>query len=78
MRAVIQRVSQRSGSPSTEAVVGAVGAGLLVLLGVARGGRRATTPDRLAGKVARLRIFEIERRQVRPAPSSTSGARRWS
>ena len=40
-------------------VVGEIGAGLCVLLGVARGDR-AEEASRLAGKVARLRIFEDE------------------
>ena len=38
-------------------VVGAIGRGLLVLLGVARGDEAAATA-RLAAKVARLRVFE--------------------
>jgi D-aminoacyl-tRNA deacylase len=56
MRAVIQRVS-RAAVRVDGAVVGAVGRGLLVLLGVARG----DGPDdaqALADKVAGLRIFE--------------------
>jgi D-tyrosyl-tRNA(Tyr) deacylase len=40
-------------------VVGAVGRGLCVLLGVAAGDDEGTA-ERLAGKVARLRIFENE------------------
>ncbi len=55
MRAVVQRVS--SASVSIEgAVVGAIGPGLMVLLGVAEG----DTPDDgawLAQKIAQLRIF---------------------
>jgi D-aminoacyl-tRNA deacylase len=58
MRAVCQRVSEArvvvEGS-----VVGEIGAGLVVLLGVARGDEAADA-ERLAGKVARLRIFEGE------------------
>jgi D-tyrosyl-tRNA(Tyr) deacylase len=42
-------------------VVGAVGAGLLVLLGVAEGDDE-TAADRLAARVARLRIFERDGR----------------
>lgn len=38
-------------------VVGEIGPGLCVLLGVARGDDEAA-PERLAGRVARLRIFE--------------------
>jgi D-tyrosyl-tRNA(Tyr) deacylase len=58
MRAVCQRVSEArvlvDGS-----VVGEVGAGLVVLLGVERGDIEPDA-ERLAGKVARLRIFEGE------------------
>ena len=56
VRAVIQRVSS-AGVTVDGTVVGAVGAGLLVLLGVAA----ADGPDdadRLARKISRLRIFE--------------------
>jgi D-tyrosyl-tRNA(Tyr) deacylase len=56
MRAVVQRVARASVSVDGEAVA-EVGAGLVVLLGIA-----AEDTDehaaRLAGKVARLRIFE--------------------
>jgi D-tyrosyl-tRNA(Tyr) deacylase len=52
VRAVVQRVAHASSSPG-----GAIGAGLCVLLGVAAGDDQAAA-DRLAGKVARLRIFE--------------------
>jgi D-tyrosyl-tRNA(Tyr) deacylase len=51
MRAVVQRVSRARVTPGGE-----IGRGLCVLLGVARGdGEEAAA--RLAGKVARLRIF---------------------
>jgi D-aminoacyl-tRNA deacylase len=58
MKAVLQRVSRASVSVEGEAV-GAIGAGLCMLLGVARsdGPEEAS---RLAGKVARLRVFEDE------------------
>jgi D-tyrosyl-tRNA(Tyr) deacylase len=55
MRAVIQRVS-RAAVRVDGAVVGEIGAGLLVLLGVADGDGVAEAA-RLAAKVARLRIF---------------------
>ena len=55
MRAVLQRVS-RASVRTEEATLGAIGAGLVVLLGVADGDSAADA-DRLAGKVARLRIF---------------------
>ena len=51
MRAVVQRVSRARVTPGGE-----IGRGLCVLLGVARGDEEATAA-RLAGKVARLRIF---------------------
>ena len=54
MRAVVQRVARASATPG-----GRIGAGLCVLLGVAAGDDE-TAADRLAGKVARLRIFEDE------------------
>ena len=58
MRAVVQRVASARVRVGDE-VSGEIGAGLCILLGVARD----DTPDdaaRLAGKVARLRIFENE------------------
>ena len=56
MRAVVQRVTQARVVVDQE-VVGEIGPGLCVLLGVARGDERADA-ERLAGRVARLRIFE--------------------
>jgi len=56
MRAVVQRVTHASVTVEGE-VVGAIGPGLLVLLGVATDDT-AEEADRLAGKVARLRILE--------------------
>ena len=56
MRIVVQRVTRASVTVDGE-VVGAIARGLLVLLGIATD----DTPedvDRLAGKVAHLRIFE--------------------
>jgi D-tyrosyl-tRNA(Tyr) deacylase len=54
MRAVVQRVQQARSTPG-----GAIGRGLCVLLGVAEGDDEAAA-ERLARKVARLRIFEGE------------------
>ena len=54
MRAVVQRVASARVSPG-----GSIGAGLCVLLGVAEGDTEADA-ERLAAKVARLRIFENE------------------
>ena len=56
MRAVVQRVSRARVVVGDE-TVGQIGPGLLVLLGVANGDGEAEA-ERLAGKVARLRIFE--------------------
>ena len=60
MRAVLQRVSRAAVLVDGEPV-GEIGAGLVVLLGVARGDGEQDA-DRLAGKVARLRIFERDGR----------------
>lgn len=54
MRAVVQRVSRARVTPGGE-----TGPGLCVLLGVARGDGEAEA-TRLAGKIARLRIFPDE------------------
>jgi D-aminoacyl-tRNA deacylase len=56
MRAVVQRVSAARVTVEDE-VIGEIGAGLCVLLGVARDDGVAEA-ERLAGRVARLRIFE--------------------
>jgi D-tyrosyl-tRNA(Tyr) deacylase len=58
MKAVLQRVSRASVSVESE-VVGEIGPGLCVLLGVGRSDD-ADAASRLAGKVARLRVFEDE------------------
>ena len=55
MRAVCQRVSDARVRVDG-AVVGEIGAGLCVLLGVARGDSEAAA-ERLTAKIARLRIF---------------------
>jgi D-aminoacyl-tRNA deacylase len=52
VRAVAQRVTRARSTPGGE-----IGAGLLVLLGIAAGDMEEDAA-RLAGKVARLRIFE--------------------
>jgi D-tyrosyl-tRNA(Tyr) deacylase len=56
MRIVCQRVSEARVGVRGE-IVGEIGPGLVVLLGVQRGDDEADV-NRLAGKVARLRIFE--------------------
>lgn len=59
MRAVVQRVSEASVRVG-DTVHGSIGGGLLVLLGVAADDDEPLAV-RLAGKVARLRVFEDER-----------------
>ena len=54
MRAVVQRVSSARSMPG-----GAIGPGVCVLLGVAQGDDAAAAAH-LAGRIARLRIFENE------------------
>ncbi len=58
MRAVVQRVSRARVLVDGE-VVGEIGAGLCVLLGVAETDGEEEA-DRLAGRAARLRVFENE------------------
>ena len=59
VRAVVQRVSQASVTVEGEAMA-RIGAGLLVLLGVARGDT-AEQADRMAAKLLKLRVFEGDR-----------------
>jgi D-tyrosyl-tRNA(Tyr) deacylase len=58
MRAVVQRVANARVLVG-DAAVGEIGPGLCVLLGIAAGDDEAAA-GRLAGRVARLRIFENE------------------
>ena len=58
MRAVVQRVSEASVTVDGQ-VVGAIGQGLLVLLGVGHGDSEQTA-EKLWSKLVRLRIFEDE------------------
>ena len=58
MKAVVQRVASARVRVGEE-VAGEIGPGLCVLLGIARGDG-VSEAARLAGKVARLRIFENE------------------
>jgi D-aminoacyl-tRNA deacylase len=58
LRAVVQRVSEARVTVDDERV-GEIGRGLVVLLGVAEDDSE-TDAERLAAKVARLRIFEDE------------------
>lgn len=60
MKAVLQRVARASVRVGDE-LVGEIGPGLCVLVGVARGDG-AQEAAKLAGKVARLRVFERDGR----------------
>ena len=68
MRAVVQRVTSARSTPGGE-----IGPGVLVLLGIA-GGDTEANAERLAGKVARLRIFEDESGKFDPSLLDTGGA----
>ena len=68
MRAVIQRVSRASSRPG-----GTIGAGLCILLGVAAGDGPQTA-DRLAQKIANLRIFGNEEGKFDRSLVETGGA----
>ena len=72
MRAVVQRVS-RAVVRVEGRVAGEIGAGLLVLLGVAAGDVEGDAA-RLAEKVARLRIFENEEGRFDRSVLDTGGA----
>lgn len=71
MRAVVQRVSEARVVADGEPV-GEIGPGLCVLLGVARDDD-APAAERLAGRVARLRIFENDRGKFDLSVLDTSG-----
>jgi D-tyrosyl-tRNA(Tyr) deacylase len=58
MRVVVQRVSRARVRVASE-IVGEIGRGLVILIGIARGDDEAAA-ERLAGKLARMRIFEGE------------------
>jgi D-tyrosyl-tRNA(Tyr) deacylase len=68
LRAVVQRVTRARSTPGGE-----IGAGLLVLLGVADGDTEAEA-ERLAGKIARLRIFEGDSGKFDRSLLDTGGA----
>ena len=68
MRAVIQRVSRASSRPG-----GTIGPGLCILLGVAAGDGPQTA-DRLAQKIANLRIFGNEEGKFDRSLVETGGA----
>jgi D-aminoacyl-tRNA deacylase len=68
MRAVVQRVSQARVAPGGE-----IGVGICVLLGVARGDG-AEQAVRLAGKIARLRIFPDDEGRFDRSVEDVAGA----
>ena len=68
MRAVVQRVSGARVQPG-----GAIGPGLVVLVGIARGDDGAAAAA-LAGRVARLRLFEGADGRFRRSLLDTGGA----
>lgn len=72
MRAVVQRVLSASVTVQGQ-VVGEIGAGLLVLLGVAACDEAADA-DYLAGKIAGLRIFEDADGKMNRNVSDAGGA----
>jgi D-aminoacyl-tRNA deacylase len=72
VRAVVQRVREASVTVAGE-ITASIGPGVLVLLGVASTDTTAEA-ERLAGKVARLRIFENEAGRFDRSLLDTSGA----
>ena len=72
MRAVVQRVTDARVTVGGD-LAAEIGPGLCVLLGVARGDGRAAA-ERLAGKVARLRVFENEAGKFDSSLLDTGGA----
>lgn len=72
MRALVQRVAEARVRTGDE-VVGEIGPGLCVLLGVARGDDAEAT-ERMAGRVARLRIFENDEGKFDRSVLDTGGA----
>jgi D-aminoacyl-tRNA deacylase len=72
VRAVVQRVAEARVRIGDE-VVGEIGPGLCVLLGVARDDDEAGA-ERLAGRVARLRIFENDEGRFDRSVLDTGGS----
>ena len=72
MKAVIQRV-RRASVTVDGTVTGAIGNGLLVLLGVAKGDTESAA-DYLAGKIAGLRIFPDAEGKMNLSLLDTGGA----
>jgi D-tyrosyl-tRNA(Tyr) deacylase len=72
LRTVVQRVSEARVVVADQ-VVGEIGPGLCVLLGIARGDE-AGDAERLAGRIARLRIFENDDGKFDRSLVDTGGA----
>ena len=72
MRALLQRVSEARVTVADE-TVGAIGRGLLVLLGISRHDDEAES-ERMAAKIARLRIFEDEVGRMNRSVEEIGGA----
>lgn len=72
MKAVIQRVL-RAQVEVGGAIVGAIGNGIVVLLGVEKGDDAADA-DRLADKIVHLRIFEDQAGKMNLSVRETSGS----
>jgi D-tyrosyl-tRNA(Tyr) deacylase len=72
LRAVVQRVAEARVVVDGEKV-GQIGPGLCVLLGVARGDDAAAA-ERLAGRMARLRIFENDEGKFDRSVLDTGGS----
>ena len=72
MRAVVQRVSEASVTVEGR-VTGAIGRGFLVLV-CAMAGDTETAAERLAGKIAKLRVFKDDAGKMNLALSAVGGA----
>ncbi|NDW01615.1 D-aminoacyl-tRNA deacylase [Salipiger sp. PrR002] len=72
MRALIQRVSEASVTVEG-AVIGEIGPGLLILICAMQGDTKAQA-DKLAAKIAKLRIFRDEEGRMNRSVRDTGGA----
>ncbi|OSQ50616.1 D-aminoacyl-tRNA deacylase [Marivita geojedonensis] len=72
MRALIQRVSEASVSVDGE-VLGEIGAGLLILICAMQGDTEAQA-DRLAAKIAKLRIFKDDEGRMNRSVTDIGGS----
>ena len=72
MRAVLQRVTRARVSVDGE-TVGEIGAGLLILV-CAMGDDTPEAPERMAGKIAKMRIFRDEADKMNLSLRDTGGA----